>query len=187
MARQYVTGAAHIFVGVGAGYSPVYLGTAERYPKIVLRPNYKPTFADQGGEVPFDMSFQGEEGFVFADISRWNEATYAALAARPRPNGIRGSNAPGDVGTLLQAEGMTYPLWVYFPYFSKPAFAGMPAGYRFLSSYVAGPDELEPLGTTPRKIRLTWHCLRAYRIIQGRESFYLYDHNMSQLNASLIN
>jgi hypothetical protein len=190
MAGQKVTGPAHIYCGVGPNKSPLYLGTAERYPKISIRPHFKPTFTDIGGDVPFDMSFQGEEGFVSADISRWNEITYAIMAARPRhrhPLFPRGSTFNGDIGTLMLAEGAAYPIWVVFPYAAvnggKAAFADMPAGFRFVSSYLMGPDELEPLGTTPQKERLIWHCLRSFYITTGGNArqFLLYDHDMRGL------
>lgn len=199
MAKQYVTGPAHLFVGVdptivratttavagAAGavrsVAPAYLGTAERYPKISLRPAYEPTYTDQGAKVPHDMAFMGEEGFVAADISRWNEPVYNALASRPRHRaGLRGFTGSQDHGSLLIAEGLAYELWVLFPYASKAAFsADMPAGYHFHAAYLIGPDELEPLGTTPRKIRLMWHALRTYTAQNG--SYQLYDHDMSGL------
>lgn len=183
MANLYVTGPAHIFVqlpGIAGPQAYSYLGTAERYPKISIRPANEPVFNDIGGKVPFDMAHMGEEAFVSADISRWNEPVYAALAARPRPgSGTRGVNVAGDIGTLYVTEGFAYSLAVLFPYAAKLVYAaaGMPAGYRFLSSYLVGPDELEPLGTTPRKIRLMWHCLRTYDPSTG--SLFLYDHDMT--------
>jgi hypothetical protein len=204
MATPYVTGPAHVFVGLGSGGTPIYLGTCERYPKILIRPANEPHFNDMGGKVPFDMAHMGEEGFTSGDFNRFNETTYAVLASRPRgPAGVRGLNVAGEIGALYLTEGFAYGVWVSFPYVAKPVFAaaGMPAGYHFLASYLVGPDELEPLGTTPRKIRLIWHHLRAFGIpgisipqgvtlqssIGAGEVFELYNHDMSAINGIPVN
>lgn len=195
MAKQYVSGPGHLYVGVDitpgrrtasqntsvtAVKRPIYLGTAEKFPKITKRPNFKPTFVDQGGEVPHDVAFMGEEAFVAADLSRYNEAVYNSLSSRPRHQfGLRGFTGSQDIGTLMIAEGKAYPLWVHFPYASKAAFSDMPNGYHFFASYLIGPDELEPLGTTPRKVRLIWHCLRVYDPVAG--NYLSYDHDMTGL------
>lgn len=187
MASPYVTGPAHIFCGLQTGGALLYLGTAERWPQVTIRPHYAPLFNDIGGGVPVDMCYDGEEAFTIADISRWNEPVYALLSARPRPSsGLltpRGADIAGDVGTLMVTEGHAYPVVVQFPYAAKPAYAaaGMPAGYRFPTSYLAGPDTLEPLGTTPSKRRLIWHHLRQYSAVA--QAFVLYNHDLSGLPA----
>jgi hypothetical protein len=186
MARQYVTGPAHLFVGV-FDRVPKYLGTAERWPKITERPNFSPTFNDAGGHVPFDVAYEGNEAFTVAQLSRWTEVVYAQLANRPHRSQFgRGTNVNGDIGTLMVQEGRTYPLWVWFPYAAlKPAaFPDMPAGYRFPNAYLAGPDDLEPLGTTPRKVMLIFHALRGFDA--GKNTFLLYDHDMSGISQGLV-
>ena len=191
MATPYITGPAHIYVLLPHTSTFAYLGTAERYPKISIRPAGEPVFNDIGGKVPFDMAYMGEEAFVSADISRWNEATYAAMASRPSHSAgpVRGFNGPLDVGTLYIAEGLAYQLVVQFPYglgqpFAKGAYTAndMPGGYHFYASYLVGPDELEPLGTTPRKIRLIWHCLRVYN--PATQSFLLYDNTLTGITLT---
>jgi hypothetical protein len=192
MARQYVTGPAHLFVGLGTK-GGVYLGTAEKFPRISIRRQFHPTYTDQGGLIPHDMAYMGEEAFVAADISRWNESVYAQLAALPRPNSsvglsspvqapVRGTNVGGDIGTLLVGEGMALSLYVQFPYAALKAaiYPDMPPGYRFAAAYLVGPDELEPLGTTPRKERLLWHCLRTYNA-KSPTLYTLYDFNLTGL------
>lgn len=177
---SYAGGASVSLEGVDVAVTPLYLGTAEKTPKITLRPAWREAFADQGGEVPHDVAFAGEEAFVSADISRWNETTYNVLASRPSHTaGARGASLLGEIGTLMVTEGRTAPLWVVFPYALKPAYASMPGGYHFVASFLVGPDELEPLGTNPRKIRLIWRCLRKY--IPGSGTYQLYDHNVNGL------
>lgn len=187
-AKQFVTGPAYIFVGTGNNYALEYLGMAEKHPKIVLRPSFQQTFTDEGGPTPYDASHGGEEGFVMADISKWNEPIYAKLAQKAGNRTGRGTSVFGDAGALMIAEGRTYPLVVAFPYASKVAYTDMPPGYRFVASYLIGPDELEPLGTTPRKTRLMWHALRlhygqnndmagALNLVIPTGANILYDHN----------
>jgi hypothetical protein len=162
MAQPYVTGPAHLYAGVGAGGAPFFIGHAMRTPRITIRPHFSPVWCDLTGQtVPYDWIFDGEEGFVTYDVSRWNEAGYAALAARPRATGARGITLPGDIGSLMITELFAYQLWVVFPYAAKPAYASMPPGYHFLNAWLEGPDELDDLGTTARRNRLVFHCGRS--------------------------
>lgn len=189
MAQPYVTGPCSIFVGVGAGGSPVFLGHAERSPSIQIRPSFSPVFNDIAGQrVPYDYIYDGEEGMVSADVTRWNESVYTTIASRPLHSGADGLNAPGEIGSLMGLEGLAYPLWLLFPYASKPAMVagGMPAGYRFAKAFLEGPDGLDGLGTTNRRLRLNFKCMRDFQG-EGAALFpgtlYLYDHDMSAVSG----
>lgn len=202
MAQPYVTGPALLYVGVtssspgGTSNKAVFLGTAEQSPVIEIRPDYEPVFNDlRGSKKPFDLAFEGEEAFTFADLTRWNESVYAALAARPRAvsalgaggavaGGLglaptRGVNIAGDIGTLQLTENQSFTLWVVFPYASKPAMASMPAGYRFPFTVFEGPDLLKPLGTRPRKIHVVFHHMAGFNPATG--AFFTYDTNTAGL------
>lgn len=188
MASQpWVTGPAHIFCGVGVGYAPRYLGTAEKSVRGQRNLEYEPVFNDIGGtRIPIDTSFQGEQWFISADVSRWDMASYNLLATVPRPSGTLGQNAGGDLGTLMIQEGCAYPLWIQFPYGggAKVAYAGLEAGRRFFASYLLGPEVLEPMGTQPHKRRLVWHCLRLLAPAANNSiASASFDANMSGLPA----
>jgi len=193
MAQPYVTGPCSLWAGVGSGGSPVFLGHAERSPSIQVRPSFSPVFNDIAGQrVPMDYIYDGEEGMVSVDLTRYNEVVYAALAARPNPGGSRGVNVPGDIGTLVGIEGMAFQLWLNFPYAAKAAmaFGAMPAGYHFYAAFLEGPDGLDGLGTTNRRLRLNFHCIRA--LISGENNlgqgvFLLYDHDMTAVDRLPIN
>ncbi len=181
MAIPYVTGPVHMFVGVGEGYSPLYLGTGERAPSIELLDEFEPVPNDiAGGKIPLDECYQGEHGFVTIDLNRFNEPVYELFTAIIR-GASPGRQPFGTMGSLMQLEGHNYPLWLVFPYQAKPVFrdAGMPAGYHFFSTHLLGPQKLEPLGTVARKIRLVWHCMRVFDPNTG--DFYLYDGDTSGL------
>lgn len=163
------------------GYVPVYLGTAEKSPVLEINRGWLPWQDDeQGTSIPSDELYEGEEVWVTADISRWNEPVYAALAAvinRGPLGGARGMNFSGDIGTSMVYEGYTYPLILQFPFAGKPLYAarGMPPGYRMFNAILAGPDRLDPLGTGPSKRRLVWRCRDYLDLVSGASA--LYDHN----------
>lgn len=202
MAQPYVTGPCAVYLGVGASGAPVFLGHGERGPSIQIRPSWSPVFADISGQrVPLDYLYDGEEGIVSFDATRYNEDVYAAIANRSNPGIVtRGFDVPGAVGTLMAHEGKAYPLWVTFPYAPKPAFSSavgpnsggaMPAGYHFHRAFLEGPDGLDGLGTTNRRIRFSFHCIRllnpSYTNAYGAGSLALYDHDMSAVQGAGIN
>lgn len=191
MAQLYVTGPCDIYVGTTAG-TALFLGHAERTPNAQIRPMFSPVFCDLYGQrIQADAIYDGEEGMISADLTRFNESLYALIAARPNSTGTgaaRGTNLPGDIGTLMVAEGFAYPLFLRFPYASKAAFStgsggAMPAGYRFAACYLEGPDDLGPMATTNRRIRLNWHAVRTPFTVAGNPlgsvGMLLYDHNMA--------
>lgn len=170
--------AALVSILLKVGFVPVYLGTAERSPAVEINRGWLPWYDDeQGNSLPADELYEGEEAWVTADISRWNEGVYAFLAQvinRGPLGGARGMNFTGDVGTSMQYEGCTYPLILQFPFAGKPLYAlrGMPPGYRFFSATLAGPDRLEPLGTQPSKRRLVWRCREYLDLVSGAMAIY---------------
>jgi hypothetical protein len=62
----------------------------------------------------------------------------------------------------------------------------MPAGYRFLKAFLEGPDGLDGLGTTNRRLRLNFHCMRDFQE-EGAALFpgtlVLYDHSMTAVSG----
>lgn len=182
MAQPFVTGPCHLFLGLGALGQPLYLGTGERAPWIEIKAEWEPLFNDLGGtKVPIDEAYEGEHGFVGVDLTRWNESVYQLATSRTRHDLQRGLDLSSDIGTLMVHEAAAYPLWVAFPYNSKPAYASMPPGYRFLRAHLLGPDRHEPQGTAPKKVRCLWHCLRALTSAVG--TLTLYDHDMTLIQS----
>jgi len=162
---------------------PVYLGTAEECPRVEIVRGWLPWYDDeQGTTLPADELYEAEESWVTADLTRYNETVYAAIAAvisrAALGGGSRGMNFPSDVGTSMVYEGFTYPLILQFPYVGKPIFAvrGLPAGYRYFNATLAGPDRLETMGSQARKTRLVWRCREYLDLDSG--AMALYDHAM---------
>jgi hypothetical protein len=190
MAIPFVTGPCGAFVRLSS--TPVFLGHCERSPSVQIRPYYSPVFSDFAGQrVPLDEIYDGEDAVISLDLTRYNEAVYTAMAARPSgmsplgPNAPRGANAPGDIGSLMLLEGYTFDLWLTFPYAAKAVFSSgatggpMPAGYHMPACYLEGPDDLGPLGTTARRLRLNFHALRTFASGSAGTVFSWYDHDMS--------
>src|SRR5438105_3720161 len=118
MAKPYVTGPCAIYCGIGALYAPIFLGHSERGVRIRIAPEYEPVHNDLGGRVPIDWLYEGETAIISADLTRFNEAVYELIAARPRTStlgSVPGVNVPGDIGTMMITEGFAYPLWLVFP------------------------------------------------------------------------
>lgn len=189
MAQPYCTGPAHIFVGFPArvtrsgatGASISYLGTCAQKPRIKIRKTYKDVPNDLFGDVPMDKSYKGQDAFVGLDLTRWNEPVAQRIDALPGTT--RGTEAYGDIGTLMVHEYATVVLYIQFPYASKAAFnlGGMPVGYRFPCA-VKMDLEIEP-GTDAKVKHYMFHCIRAFSLQGNNIAHILYDHNMTGLPA----
>lgn len=144
---------------------PVFLGTCERVPLIRLEQHWQPFIRDDGGlSVPYELIYDSEEAWVYAEINRYNEPVLKAVQDRCFQIGgpaLRGFDREEDVGTLARTEGVAYPLWLSFPYAGKLSYgrAGMPPNYVFPQVVAFGPEEMS-LGHRPRKNRLVWRALR---------------------------
>ncbi len=196
MAQAFCTGPCPLYIQLNANATPLFLCHAERFPRIAIRPRYSSVMCDLSGQsVRYDAIYDGEEASVIADVTRWNEGVYALIADRAKTNtGVtanRGTNGFGEIGTLMMTEGVAYLLHIVFPYAAKPAYATMPAGYRFFAAFLEGPDDLDT-GSTARKTRLVWSCIRAVQPATGGTTvgsaanafggflqFGLYDNNVS--------
>ncbi len=182
MAQPYSTGPAHIFIGVGPGGAPIYLGTCEGAPRIEHRAALEPVMNDiSGPRVPFDKMWVGEEAMVSVDMTRWNEPVRALALSRWQRGGVipRGTENTFARGTLLITEGMAFGLWVLFPNsIFNPAMATLPNGYRYPAAWVETPESLEP-GVRPYKTRMVFSALGVYTPAVG--GFLLYDGNMAGL------
>ncbi len=186
MAQPYCTGPVLIYVQPAGFGSPQFFGTAERFPQQQITPEWEPVYNDMSGQrLPLDILYEGEEAYVTADVTRWNERLMASMMARPSGLGTRGRNVFGDIGSIMVLEGFAFPLWLRFPYSAKAVFQNaangpMPDGFHFLAAHLKGPDSYTGLGTGPKKIRCIWHCMR---IFSPPSNFLLYDQNMAGLPA----
>lgn len=182
MAQPYSTGAGHIFVGIGAQFSPVYLGTAMDRPIIEGRPNFEAIMNDlYGGSAgaPFDFSFLGQVDVIsVSGFNRFNWAVFRSLTKFPNPTGTPGLFLPGDIGTIMGLENMAAPVWVQFPYATKTAMSPMEQGRHYFQSVLFDPHQLR-VGTRAAEIGLIWLCFMKFNA--PNQQIGLWDGDMSGL------
>jgi hypothetical protein len=146
-----------------------------------------------GQVIPFDLLYQGEESFVFLDLTRWNEDIRVSVAGRIAPGGNpragAGTAVLGDYGTMTITEGAAMELWLLFPYSplggpaAKAAMGALGPGYHFLASIPIGPDDHHTLGTNPYKVLMAFHNLRKFNPSTG--TFTSWDTDFSAIPGNL--
>jgi hypothetical protein len=174
VAQIYVAGPCEIHVGVGTAGSLVFLGWSEAGVRISIQPGWDDVPSDlAGSRVPHDVQAMGEQAFISYDLKVWNESVYAQCAARWNPfTGPRGVQPVGAVGGLMVTEGAAYRLLVYSPYAAlKPSQAAQ-SHYNFFRSWVAGPDDIAPVGTRAKKIRIVHRAIGSYDPLTGGWPLY---------------
>lgn len=192
MAQLYSTGPVSVYCGIGSGGTPLFLGHGQRAPKISITAEFRDVECDLGGAVSFDTMYGGERGRVSVLLSRYNETVLTIIQdkAIAAAGAVRGTDDPGEIGSLMVSEGLTYGLWLNFPYNTKAfnsnaANGAIPAGYHFFAAYLRGPDDIEVGSTTPKMVQCNFDCLRTFNPAisnafgQGRLA--LYDHVMGVL------
>jgi hypothetical protein len=182
MSIPYVAGPAFTYVGVGTNGAPLYFGTTESEPEIVIQPEFEPVMNDlRGSRKPYTYQSMGEDAVVLGTFNKYNEGVLRLMQSRPFRAGaatnVRGNQPFGSQGALMAEEGCLFPMWMVFPYVSKAFFAsnGMPAGYRFFGAFLFGPDRM-PIGTRVRKVQCVFQC-QAIFSLPG--NWTVYDHNTS--------
>lgn len=201
MSQGYVPGPALLYL---AGYknqvygstppqegAPSFLGTCEVTPKVIERPHLQPWFNSLRGKLPSDHIYHGTDALVVADVNRHNASVMAELK-----KGVRafqgspvqqGTDLATDVGSMMVHERRTHILYVYFPYSTKPQYAGMRSGYRFLFAQLMGPNEHDNLGPEPEKHRLIWYA-NSWLNLNVRPSVWTcYDNNLAAVANLGIN
>lgn len=209
MASPYVPGPCPIWVNLDDGGAlTAFLGMSERGVSIDLNPEYSPYVVDGAGSVPVDAAYQGQAATVTCSLSRWNESTYRAIgtyAGRPRDGTAftgaksRGTDFPGDVGTLVANELSAFHLYVPFPYSNKFAYGpgglginAQPFGYHFYRAYL-DRDSLPERTAKGAILNLTFHCVRRL-FVDGNNAlglnnyrWVLYDNDVSAVQFLPLN
>lgn len=216
MASPYVSGPVHMYVSTGdisnvprvdlprnttfnvlpLGYPPCsairYLGTCEQAPRILVNPRYKPITASfSGGDdsAPIDFAGMGEDALISGTLTYWNELVFEQCVSRPLYN-ARTPGVGGNRGKLMIHQGLTFCLWLQFPYASKAYGTSllMPGGYRFPTAWMLGPEDYS-IGTSAAKRSIILHGHPTYErqstladgITTWRSHFLLYDALMAYI------
>lgn len=185
MSQPHVPGPCPIYVGLGGGGSPLFLGFSERGVNIDLNASFSPYVVDISGSTPLDQCYQGEGASISFDLTNWNEPVLSLMQdiAGNIPGSVRGLDVFGEVGTLMGYELAAFTCWFPFPYALKPAYALSVSGYRFPLCYI-DRSSLPERGSKPAKTHLTLQALRAVNNTQsgapiGNIQLKLYDHDMT--------
>lgn len=158
MAGPWTTGPNHLYVGYGTANTAAYLGCFERGCRSSFNPDFTPTMSDVAGGKPHDHIYGGTDATIGGLLTVANWSVLTAVMSRPVAGANFGYDPPGARGSLMVTEGLAYIVWVQFPYAAKAAYGGfMPAGYRFPTAWLYGPDELET-GTQPNKVGLAFYA-----------------------------
>lgn len=194
MAQPYVPGPVDLWLGIGAGGAPVFFGHCEKGFDLQKRPRWGELICDLAGSVPMDEYFEGADALLSGTLIRYNETTYRSITDFSAPRlavSIPGLELPGDIGALAISEECTYMGWLRHPYsvklvFNDPISGAMVPGYRMMAMRLER-DSIPDLGPRPKKLPLTWRCLRVfdfnYRDNLGQGRFILYDHDLTALPA----
>lgn len=193
MGQLYSTGPVGVFVGLGSGGAPVYLGHGREAPDIEVDPEWFDVECDLGGKVRIDVGAAGEAGKGSVLLTWYNESVLRLIQDRAALI-ARGFQDPGEIGTLLLTEGFTYKVWFVFPNAQKAAYqAGRggpsPLGYRFWNGYVRGPDKIISGSKTARLMQVHWDFLRTFDasvtdgLMLGR--WTLYDEDVTGLPPAI--
>lgn len=140
-----------------------FLGTAQRAPRRKTRIAHEPLWNDvSGSKVPYDQLYEGAEGLIGMDLTKWDWAVYRRAAAQAG-GGTDGTDDEFARGSLRMTEGKFASLALVFPYYAKSVFRsnGMVPGYLYPVSYLIEDDELEP-GTAANVLHLMWYCQSAF-------------------------
>lgn len=156
----------------------LYLGTAMTAPRIAKRRVYFPIYNDLSGPIlPYDKGYAGQEAWIFADLTKWDESVYRTLASAPRPGGFAGADTAGQRGTLMMTEAAGYGLILRYPHYDQhPVFRanGMPAGERYYCAFLEGPDEHEP-GNKANARHVAWYSQSVYDPRTGAQVLFDYE------------
>jgi hypothetical protein len=163
-------------LGASYGSTIVFIGTDEDSPTIDIVPKFQEVKNDIGGDDGLDDSYQGRSATIDYNFNRFDEVAIAALEqTNPYSPTIRGTDDPGDVGSLMLTEGKCFHLWVVFPYaatspiaaLAKAAMLGMPAGYHF-PACILTTDSHNRLGTKNRRLKMGFKARRVYKPLSQR-------------------
>jgi hypothetical protein len=175
----WVAGPTELWVGTGSGGALEFLGwsTPEGF-RGRITPLSSPIRCDLAGEMPLDVQDMGEVVHLFGDLAVWDEVVLRACQTRnPAARGFVGVKAAGSIGALLKAEGRAFRTLLFPPYaLTKPSQAGQTI-YNLLSSWLKGPDEVGPIGTHQKIVRVFIEAIPVYYPLTG--DFVTYDSNVA--------
>jgi hypothetical protein len=162
--------------------TPIFFGWGETAPEPEFLPEYENIMADpRGSRKAHDRLYEGSDARVVATMTIWKEPLLQTMLGFVNFNSPPGMDGSSDIGTIMNAEGQSYEVWLKFPYaFFKPFMqaAGMVQGYHYLAAMMDGPQR-RALGTKTNKIMVSWYCSGKYTA----GAYPCYNNDLSALNG----
>lgn len=194
----YVTGVPYIWVGVGGtqlAKQPLLLGTPQGKVTVQILGAKVPVYNSAWGKShEADVIWDGELAIISFLLNYMDHAVAERLMSQPDPwAGTPGTNAVGELGTMLGSEGKMWPLWVPAPGQRKEFGKNQRAGYRFWACSMESPKEVsfqaseeKPFPMVIKAIRLpvSYNAttpLRASFQAGFSSKLMLYDDDMSEI------
>lgn len=183
MGQFFCSGAASIYVGVGPGRAPLFLGHHEGTPELDHTVTWDGVMADPfGSKDVADLSYQGEgELFLPLVLTRFNYPVLQLIKSLPSPffpGAAPGITALSAMGSLMATEGLLYPVTIAYQFgvagAAKAAYATMPPGVVILNAHLWPPRKTS-MGTRPLKEQLVFHGIKTFNV--ASQSFALYSEN----------
>lgn len=169
----FVPGPALIYVGTGAAKAFQFLGWMTSGVRLTLQAEFEDVMADFGGtRIPVDSTFQGEQGYVAGDLSKYNEGIMSILSARTASAAsITGGALAGlmpaagtgaGIGTLMVSEGAAIPLCIVAPnQAAKTFFSAMLPCFTFSQAWLDSSYD-QTWNATVKNPRVSFRCLPSW-------------------------
>lgn len=84
---------------------------------------------DYAGLMPGDVSLLGEDLRTSGTFTRYDDAVMQKVLSFKGPGGVAGAGYNNVVGSLMNLEGLTFPLLLYSPYSFKSQYGSMVPGW----------------------------------------------------------
>lgn len=168
-----------------ATYTPRLLGTGKVPPEDTLNPAWAPLMMDGSGpSIPGDKIMAGAKAMTNIEVNKANLGTIEILQNLFPFNLTPGSWNYEDVGTIMNQEGMSYPVWFLSLRRDVAAMKdnGMRAGIRYHGSTLV--DCTRRPGAKDNSYHISWEHT-AIRIPTQRK-YRLFDFDMSAVENLAI-
>lgn len=163
MSQFWVTGAAAVFAGTGAGGALQYLGFCEQGVTISLTSLHEDVHADYAGGVPVDLQYMGDVAEIETNLIKYDEVPYQKIISKlpnilGNPNQVPGVIPAGAIGSLMIQQQLAVRLLIYGVYTGAAAFPGMQSVYNFYAACPVGPLNVAS-STRVKRPRIQWRAV----------------------------
>lgn len=138
--QTWTTGPAPIATGTGAAGAMQFFGFSEDGFEVRETTFFEPIHDDaRGPRMAADQMALGKAIAISGRVITYDFAVLNAVRNRYLvANGTPGGLVAGELGSLLETEGLTMAVMLKYPYSSKTSYNGMDQGLRIPQAFVMG-------------------------------------------------